>query len=235
MTIGGVLQTKGANGHEMAQIVQILCAPLAWGESLVNILPVGETAIPVASAKHLFRTPSLGGQARGSSTYLPASFLCRLNDEHARGFAKTCGVFLFRLHRNLSRRTVIGTGTETKKGKVKCELQRFALRWRLWVVLRHAATRWANRPLSVAQWVQAQRPWLTAIWPPAPLLVRQATFCSASKTPANADTRPLTVSRARLGSHRIHTSRTAREGLLARGFLRGTLPKTKDVPCSTRS
>ncbi len=236
MIIGGFLQSSVSDGRDLAQKVQTSAARLAESESQYSLLPVGETAIPVASAKHLFRTPSLGGQARGLATFLPASFLFDASwAAHARRFAKSCADQAFDLRRNLSRTNVVFTGTVTKKGRVKCELQRFGLRWRSWVDLRHVATRRANKRSSGALSAQAQQPWSMGTWWRAPLWVRQATSCIASRTPANADTRPLTAAGTRPEHNRIQTSRTVREVNLVRGFSRGTLPKTKDVPCSKRS
>ncbi len=140
MTFGGFPQGAYGNGRETAQIIPTVALGLAWGEFAAHILPVGETAIPVASAKHLFRTPSLGGQARGSTTHLLAIFLSAV-------------LYKTNAHRSVRR-----------------------------------------------------------------VLTQLAIY-----------------SRACPGSEHFKTSRTARETTLARGFLRGTLKKTKDVPCSTRS
>ena len=236
MMIGGFSHSAGGNGRETAQNFLKPAWGLAWGEFPANNLPVGETAIPVASAKHLFRTPSLGGQARGSTTHLLAIFLwCAVGIPRARRIAQRVTAQRFLLRDAHSVSCIFPSGIKTKEGWAECSIQNYGWPWRLLAVSPHVATRWVNKPLSVAQLVQAQQQFLTATWRQARQLVRQVTCFTASSTQASANAQRLVFSGAYPGSDTTETSRTAREAPLARGFLRGSLPKTKDVPCSTRS
>ena len=236
MMIGGFSHSAVGNGCETAQNFLKPAWGLAWGEFPANNLPVGETAIPVASAKHLFRTPSLGGQAGGISTDLPVTFLsAAAQPGFARGFAHFRGFRPSSLRRAHFMSSVTPSGTDIKRGWAECVLQRFGLHWHWLAGLRPAVTRSANKPLSVARSGRALRRCLTATWRPVRLLVLRATCCSVSKTPAAADTpRDILTGHFDRISH-THAYQTAGRGHSARGFSRAFPLKTKDVPCSTRS
>jgi len=209
---------------------------LESGEFTVNTLPVGETAIPVASAKHLFRTPSLGGQERGSTTHLLAIFLGHLTGGHcAHRIANTVPAQQFVLRGAPSVSSIGLSGNERQKGWAECRNQNSGWRWHVWAALPHVATLWANKRLSAAPLAQALQWFWMETLQQARQLGQQAIFSIASNTHDSAKPQTLSFAGAQPGNDQFETSRAACELTLARGFLRGTLPKTKDVPCSKRS
>ena len=236
MKIGGILHETRQNGREMAQITGRARPALEWGESVDSILLAGETIIPVSSVEHLFRTPSLGGQTDCISTVLPAIFHPApgsLDHAHSSAHFPT-----FPETALLTAPAVASLGAKSSdplKGEAECGYHVSGWHWPLQAVWQLAAKRWANRPSLAPRSARAQRQcWMATCWQVRPS-GRQATFCIARKTPANADVTQGSLSGRHASERLIRMSRAARGPLPARGFSCASLSKKKDVPCSIRS
>lgn len=229
MSVSGFLQSPHPNGRKMAQRHPLRAQALAQSGWRATLVSGGGAVIPATSRQHLFRTPSLGGQARGFSTCLSALFLWFVDP--ARGSAHSSQRPGFMLHPARPVSCKIGLENPLIEGSAECSFRNYGLRLRLWAAWPHVATQWANRPLSAARLARARQRSLTAMWRPVRPWASRATCSSAKQTRTAANHAFASA------THLTHfqTSRTAREASLARGFLRGTFLKTKDVPCSTRS
>lgn len=234
--IGGNLHSLQGFGRELAQIDLPRKRLLAQRVSCARVLPAGEAAIPVTLEKHLFRTPSLGGQSFPFRNALPIIFPSAVSlVGAARGFADLPKHEDEDLHISSDLRCLSASGLNNKKGWRACELHGFGLHWQWLAGWRPAATRSANRHLLAQRSARARRRFLTATLLRAQPLARRATCSIASKTPVSADRHLTLFAGGKSRPILDHAGEPAGRGFSARGFLRASLPKTKDVPCSKRS
>lgn len=234
--IGDFLHSYRENGRDLAdrgQGANILLEPGA--ESCCTLL-TGEAAIPATSAKHLFRTPSLGGQAGGRSTNLPAVFSCCARAQgHGRRLAHQSALSKGCLSQSCGAVFLSASEVQKKRETDQCGQQESGLYVRALVVWPPVATRSESRRLSAARSARARRRFWTAMLPLGRPLARRATCFTARKTRTSADPNHILLTGAGPRSTQNYTTDTVRRDGFARGVSCAPYPKTKDVPCSTRS
>ncbi len=233
--IGEKLHSVYGFGRDSAQNGGLRKSGLDSREPCATLLLTGEAAIPVTLDKHLFRTPSLGGQSSHFRLVLPTIFLSVAGFRPARPSAE----IVRRKTRLLPLRPVpsclTASGKEEHEGRAACKIPVFGLLWQWLADWPPVATRSLNRQSSVPQWVRVLRRCSTAISLPAQPSVQRATCFIASKTQASADRHLICIAGQTARHRRNHTADPAGRGFSARGVLRVLLPKTKVVPCSKRS
>ena len=234
--IGENLHTLRVNWHESAQMNLPGNGVLAQARPCASVLPVGEAAIPVTPTKHLFRTPSLGGQDSLFRHVLPTTF-ASADPLHtcAHSFADFGGPAAACLRDLPSLSSLTPSGFKDNKGWAACRFHEFGLHWRWLAAWPLVATRLQNRLSSGRPLARAPRRSSTATSLQARLWARRVTSFTANKTPAGAKHRLTDIAGRRARPSRNHAIQPAGRAVSARGFLRASLLKTKDVPCSKRS
>lgn len=234
--IGENLHTLRVNWHESAQMNLPKNRVLAQAQPCASVLPVGEAAIPVTPTKHLFRTPSLGGQDSLFRLVLPTTFAFAAPVHTcAHSFAGFGGSAVARLRHLPSLSSLTTSGLKDNKGWAACRFHAFGLHWHWLAAWPHVATRLLNRLSSGQPLARAPRRSSTATSLQGRPWARRVTSFTASKTPAGAKHRLTDIAGRCVRPSRNHAIQTAGRAVSARGFLRASLLKTKDVPCSKRS
>lgn len=205
MIVGGILQSSGGNGRDLAQNPLSAAGPLAAAPRCASVGIDNGVPIQSSLSQHLFRTPSLDGQASPNPAGLPVIFPA---SSARRGIAQSEADTGNGLKIRCFARCLCAQDKTEAQGWASCSRQNFLWPRSLQWGFRPVATPWANRRLSAVRWEQAQRPSSAAIWRQAPQWGPRATSYIASNIQVAAD--PALCSGPRARSLTNSTSRAAR-------------------------